>query len=174
MIDIFSRSSDFDAVRYRLSETLINRFWGSEGYALHSDVLPFLSALSKLPSPSSSSGFFPPPAVASNTDSSVSRVLRSLGVLNGQAEGGIRDGEVWTTYELEEDKTTKAFWEEVLEELRETTEGEQLEPGEVLVVGDELQSCALPSLSSSLCFFRLFPDLRLSLSPTAATISRLD
>jgi FMN phosphatase YigB (HAD superfamily) len=130
--------ADFAPVRSRLSETLINRFWGKEGYELHSDVHPFLSALAKLPI-SGSTLPFSPPAITSNTDPSVSRVLRSLGVLVGQTEGGIKDGQIWTTYEMEEEKGSRAFWQEVLQELRETDEGD-LKAEEVLVIGDELQS----------------------------------
>ncbi|BGP44231.1 hypothetical protein JCM10450v2_000042 [Rhodotorula kratochvilovae] len=131
-------SSELDPVRARLCDTLIQRFWGAEGYALHGDALPLLRALHALR--------LPPPAIVSNTDPSVSRILRALGMLEGQTdppEAGIREREVWTTWEIEEEKRGESFWEEVLRRLRKTAseQGEaELRAEEVLVVGDELAS----------------------------------
>ncbi|GAA6053555.1 hypothetical protein JCM3770_005192 [Rhodotorula araucariae] len=129
---------ELDPVRIRLCDTLIRRFWGAEGYALHSDTRPFLRTLHELR--------LPPPAIVSNTDPSVSRILRALGTLEGQtepAEAGINDCEVWTTWEVEEEKRGERFWEEVLRKLAAAARerGEQeLRAEEVLVVGDELAS----------------------------------
>ncbi|GAA5877739.1 hypothetical protein JCM8547_001525 [Rhodosporidiobolus lusitaniae] len=130
---------DFEPVKTRLSDTLVWRFWGRDGYALHSDVHSFLSGLSSLALPETSSPF-PPPAIASNTDPAVSKILDSLGVLSSQVRGGIREEEVWTTWDIEEEKSGKPFWEEVLKRLQRTTEGAPLRAEEVLVVGDELVS----------------------------------
>ncbi|BGP12139.1 hypothetical protein JCM10213_004704 [Rhodosporidiobolus nylandii] len=127
-----------DPVRSDLSSTLVHRFWGKEGYELHSDVPPFLSSLASLSPPSAASPF-PPPAIVSNTDPSVSRVLRSLGVLAPEARDGIREEEVWTTWEIEEAKTSAEFWKEVLRRLRRTS-GEDLKAEGVLVIGDEVDS----------------------------------
>ncbi|GAA6033666.1 hypothetical protein JCM8097_004373 [Rhodosporidiobolus ruineniae] len=133
-------SQDFQPVKAKLSSNLVQRFWGKEGYELHSDVLPFLAALSALPSPSPSSISFPPPSIVSNTDPAVLKILRSLGVLEDELpRGGIKEVEVWTTWEIEEDKKSTRFWEEVLKRLRKTS-GENLKAEEVLVVGDELDS----------------------------------
>lgn len=77
----------------------------------------------------------------------MSRILRALGAIEGQTDpvdAGIRESEVWTTWELEQEKGGTAFWEEVLVRLkaaaRERGEDE-LEADEVLVVGDEAVSC---------------------------------
>ncbi|GAA5914685.1 hypothetical protein JCM6882_003601 [Rhodosporidiobolus microsporus] len=129
--------NDYAKVKDDLSTALLHRFHGRAGYALHCDVLPFLSALRSLsPSP------LPPPGVASNTDPSVFLVLRDLGVIAGEggAEEGIREEEVWTTWELEEDKKSGRFWEAVLARLRSGPDGEGLKAEEVLVVGDEVDS----------------------------------
>lgn len=88
----------------------------------------------------------PPPAIVSNTDPSVSRILRALGTLEGHTdppEAGIRQDEVWTTWELEKEKSGEAFWSAVLERLRTTAQArgeEELRAEEVLVVGDEAVS----------------------------------
>lgn len=47
--------------------------------------------------------------------------------------GGIREEDVWTTWNIEAGKETPVFWERVLERL-------QVRPAEVLVVGDDLAS----------------------------------
>ncbi|GAA5845043.1 hypothetical protein JCM11251_007454 [Rhodosporidiobolus azoricus] len=133
--------SDFDAVREDLSTTLLHRFHGRSGYVLHSDVLPFLSSLAHLSQP------VPPPAIASNTDPSILLVLQDLGVLadGGGPEGGIREEEVWTTWDVEEDKKSGRFWNAVLQRLREQRGGEGLMAEEVLVIGDEVDSdCHAP------------------------------
>ena len=92
---------------------------------------------------SSSSPRFPPPVVVSNTDPAVLKILDSLGVTDSTfapRAAGIRHDQIFTTWLLEEDKKDVRFWEEVLRRLRSETGGEGLDPGEVLVVGDELVS----------------------------------
>jgi FMN phosphatase YigB (HAD superfamily) len=134
-----------------LSNSLVRRFWGSEGYELHAEVDSFLQRLHALPYPprdnsvtgSSSSQRFPPPVVVSNTDPAVLKILDSLGVTDSTfapRAAGIRHDQIFTTWLLEEDKKDVRFWEEVLRRLRSETGGEGLDPGEVLVVGDELVS----------------------------------
>ncbi|GAA5974370.1 hypothetical protein JCM11641_005239 [Rhodosporidiobolus odoratus] len=163
-------SHELDPVASSLSSALVERFHGKEGYDLHADALPFLSALASLPSPSSASSAnaplpFPPPGIVSNTDPSVSKVLRSLGVLFSGPQGGrgmIREEEVWTTWALESgEKKEGRFWEEVLRRLRETNGRQDLRAEEVLVVGDELDSDYLVPRSvgfKSLLLRRLSPD----------------
>ena len=134
-----------------LSDSLVRRFWGSEGYELHAEVDSFLRRLHALPSPStndsetpsSTSQRFPPPVVVSNTDPAVLKILDALGVTESTftpRAAGIRHDHIFTTWLLEEDKKDVRFWEEVLRRLRSETGEEGLDPGEVLVVGDELIS----------------------------------
>ncbi|GAA5924526.1 hypothetical protein JCM1841_004610 [Sporobolomyces salmonicolor] len=134
-------------VHIALSTALVQRFWGEEGYSLHSDALPFLRSLRMLPSPSSDpTSAFPPPAIVSNTDRAVAKILRNLGVTEDMCgNGGIRASDIWTTWELEKEKKDVRFWEEVLRRLRRTSEKAggpepELRADEVLVVGDELLS----------------------------------
>ncbi|GAA5930459.1 hypothetical protein JCM3775_004399 [Rhodotorula graminis] len=130
--------SDFEPVSASLCDALVHRFWGKDGYALHDDVHPLLQSLHALG--------LPPPIIVSNTDPSVSRILGALGTLEGQTDpldAGIREREVWTTWELEQEKGGTAFWEQVLVRLRATARerGEdELRADEVLVVGDEAVS----------------------------------
>lgn len=133
----------FEPVRAQLCRTLVRRFWGKEGYELHSDCVPYLRALHALPSPAGTPGPFPAPGIASNTDPAVSKILRSLGTLAGQTDppdAGIREDEVWTTWAIEEDKKNVRFWREVLRRMRQTSGEADLQAEEVLVVGDELVS----------------------------------
>ncbi|GAA5856885.1 hypothetical protein JCM9279_007589 [Rhodotorula babjevae] len=131
-------AAEFEPVSARLCTTLVHRFWGQEGYALHDDVHPLLHSLHAFG--------LPPPVIVSNTDPSVSRILRALGTIEGQTDpldAGIRESEVWTTWELEQEKGGPTFWEEVLVRLRATARerGEdELEAHDVLVVGDEAVS----------------------------------
>ncbi|GAA5981113.1 hypothetical protein JCM10908_003990 [Rhodotorula pacifica] len=137
-------------VSAELSSTLVQRFWGSEGYELHHDVQSFLRRLHDLPQPQKTlptapvRRHFPPPVVVSNTDPAVVKILNSLQVTESTfspAEAGIRHDEIFTTWLLEEDKKDVRFWEEVLRRLREIAFGEEeLLPEEILVVGDELVS----------------------------------
>ncbi|POY70570.1 hypothetical protein BMF94_6485 [Rhodotorula taiwanensis] len=134
----------------KLSTELVERFWGAAGYDLHGDVEPFLRALHSLPCPPSgsahstawnSSSSFPAPVVVSNTDPAVVKILDSLGVLENRFEirqAGIREDQVFTTWQLEEDKKEVRFWDEVLRRLRR--DEPDLSPNEVLVIGDELVS----------------------------------
>ncbi|GAA5906373.1 hypothetical protein JCM8208_003533 [Rhodotorula glutinis] len=130
--------SDFGPVSARLCDTLVHRFWGEDGYALHDDVHPLLQSLHALG--------LPPPVIVSNTDPSVSLILRALGTMEGQTDpldAGIREREVWTTWELEQEKGSAAFWEEVLVRLRATARDrgeDELKADAVLVVGDEAVS----------------------------------
>lgn len=81
--------------------------------------------------------------VISNTDPAVLKILDSLGVTESTFTphaAGIRHDQIFTTWLLEEDKKDVRFWEEVLRRLRSETGEERLDPGEVLVVGDELVS----------------------------------
>ncbi|GAA5905206.1 hypothetical protein JCM5296_000967 [Sporobolomyces johnsonii] len=132
-------------VHTALSTALVQRFWGEEGYSLHPDTLPFLRFLRCLPSPSSpQTSAFPPPAIVSNTDRAVAKILRNLGVTEDvYGPGGIRESEIWTTWELEKEKKDVRFWDEVLRRLRRTVDDArepELRADEVLVVGDELLS----------------------------------
>ncbi|BGP21160.1 haloacid dehalogenase-like hydrolase [Rhodotorula toruloides] len=132
-------ASDFAAVQHELCDTLVQRFWGKEGYELHDDCLPFLQALHK-------DLALPPPAIVSNTDMAVFKILHSLGVTAATFDppaAGIKQDEIWTTWELEKEKRSMDFWEEVMRRLRQTSKasgGEELSPDEVLVVGDEFES----------------------------------
>lgn len=80
----------------------------------------------------------------SNTDPAVVKILDSLGVLENRFEirqAGIREDQVFTTWQLEEDKKEVRFWDEVLRRLRR--DEPDLSPNEVLVIGDELVSYVL-------------------------------
>lgn len=151
--------AELDPVSARLSEELVQRFWGTEGYALHEDFEPFLRGLHAMPEPRAAgssrsdspprSRLFPPPVVVSNTDPALLKILDSLGVSETGFEppqAGVQHAQVYTTWHLEEDKKDVRFWEEVLRRLRlsdaaEENEGQaELLPSEVLVVGDELVS----------------------------------
>lgn len=126
---------ELQPVQSELTEVLIQRFWCREGYALHDDVLPTLSLLAtSFPS-------LPSPLVVSGSDLGVKKVLRDLGTLRPEyGDAGIRDEDIWTTWELEAEKKTTEFWEKVLERLNEwcRESGEALlRASEVLVVGDE-------------------------------------
>jgi hypothetical protein len=130
-------------VQERLTTTLIHRFWCRDGYALHADVLPALAFLATLSSSSSSSVRFPSPAVVSGSDLGVIKVLRDLGVLDtefGGPSAGIKEDDIWTTWEIEAEKKTVLFWERVLKRMNERRRSgeDELQPSEVLVVGDEL------------------------------------
>ncbi|GAA6019001.1 hypothetical protein JCM10207_006284 [Rhodosporidiobolus poonsookiae] len=132
-------ASSLSAVSTDLTTSLITRFHGPLGYALHADVRPFLARVVRELS-------LPPVAVASNTDPSLLVVLRELGVLQprlGEGEGGISEGEVWTTWEIERGKKEEAFWREVVSRLGVAAD-------EVLIVGDELASDVLAPRSAGL------------------------
>ncbi|BGO98929.1 haloacid dehalogenase-like hydrolase [Rhodotorula toruloides] len=132
-------ASDFEPVERELCDTLVRRFWGKEGYKVHDDCAPFLCALHN-------DRKLPPPAIVSNTDTAVFKILDSLGVTAPTfepSEAGIKQDEIWTTWELEKEKRSVEFWEEVMRRLRKTSReaGEaELSPSEVLVVGDEFES----------------------------------
>ncbi|BGP28301.1 hypothetical protein JCM10296v2_000033 [Rhodotorula toruloides] len=132
-------ASDFEPVERELCDTLVRRFWSREGYELHDDCVPFLRALHN-------DIALPPPAIVSNTDTAVCKILDSFGVTATTFEpsvAGIKQDEIWTTWELEKEKRSVEFWEEVMRRLRKTSReaGEaELSPSEVLVVGDEFES----------------------------------
>lgn len=109
----------------RLSDILVHRFWSREAYLLHPDVLPCLRELHAL----SSHDLLP--AIVSGSDRGIVDVLKDLEVV-GEV-GGIREEDIWTTWNIEAGKETPVFWERVLERL-------QVRPAEVLVVGDDLAS----------------------------------
>lgn len=109
----------------RLSDILIHRFWSREAYLLHPDVLPALRELHALPSHDLL------PGIVSGSDRGIVKVLKDLEVVG--VVGGIREEDVWTTWEIEAGKETPLFWSRVLERL-------EVLPAEVLVVGDDLVS----------------------------------
>ncbi|ORY90282.1 hypothetical protein BCR35DRAFT_350018 [Leucosporidium creatinivorum] len=126
--------SDLEPVEKPLTTTLIQRFWSTEGYSLHEDVRPFLSSLA-----SHSSSLSPHPAVVSGSDNGIKKVLRSLEVIAGSnTPGGIKEEEIWTSWDLEAEKKDEAFWVRVLERINSTSSLAPLKPSEVLVIGDEL------------------------------------
>lgn len=129
-------------MRDRLTTTLIERFWSREGYELHADVLLFLESLSTLSARHPDLRVSANPGVVSGSDLGCVKVLESLGVIATTTSGpGIVQDEIWTTWELEHDKTKAAFWQRVMTRLNESAlaRGESpLHPGDVLVVGDEL------------------------------------
>lgn len=127
---------DLELIRKSLTLTLIQRFWSSDGYALHDDVRPFLTSLA-----SYSSSLSAHPAVVSGSDSGVIKVLQSLEVTSGpDSAGGIKEEEIWTTWALEKEKKDEAFWTRVMARLNSTSYPTPVKPSEVLVVGDELVS----------------------------------
>lgn len=70
-------------------------------------------------------------------------MLRDLGVLDtefGGPSAGIKEDDIWTTWEIEAEKKTVLFWERVLKRMNERRRSgeDELQPSEVLVVGDEL------------------------------------
>jgi hypothetical protein len=120
-----------------LSTSLIERFWGSDGYSLHSEFHSFLDSLQTLN--------LPPPSIVSNTDPALVKILKNLGVSAGSCGAkGIKNDEIFTTWDLEKEKQEVDFWFDVLDRLNaETTAREKLKPEEVLVVGDELVAFVL-------------------------------
>ncbi|GAA5884517.1 hypothetical protein JCM16303_000008 [Sporobolomyces ruberrimus] len=115
-----------------LSTTLVERFWGSEGYSLHPEFLSFLDSLERLG--------LPPPSIVSNTDPALVQILNNLGV-SAQHLGpkGIKEEEIFTTWVIEREKQDVAFWGDVLGRLNKNLPiAQALKPEEVLVVGDEL------------------------------------
>lgn len=68
-------------------------------------------------------------------------MLKSLGVTAVlDAPGGIKEEEIFVTWDLEKEKTDEAFWARVMERLNSTSYPAPIAPSEVLVVGDELVS----------------------------------
>jgi len=125
-------ASELDRVSPAFITELIERFWSRRGYSLHDDVASALSALSRCLPLS--------PAVASGSDPGVIKVLKDLGVLH-ERDGGIREADIFTTWQVEKEKTSEEFWRRLLQRMNETLliDGEKtLEAQEVLVVGDEL------------------------------------
>ncbi|GAA5839029.1 hypothetical protein JCM5353_001959 [Sporobolomyces roseus] len=119
-------------VEDNLANSLVQRFWGEEGYSLHSEFPAFLDSLRSLG--------IPPPSIVSNTDPALVRILDNLGVSERRIGAkGILKEEIFTTWALEKEKQEVGFWHDVLKKLDETSgKGERLKPEEVLVVGDEL------------------------------------
>ncbi|GAA6018632.1 hypothetical protein JCM11491_006173 [Sporobolomyces phaffii] len=122
----------YDSVEDSLSTALIERFWGPQGYSLHCEFPAFLKALDSL--------HLPPPAIVSNTDPALFKILDNLGVSTRTlGKTGIEPADIFTTWSLEKEKHEVEFWHDVLERLNANLEGsESLKPEEVLVVGDEL------------------------------------
>jgi hypothetical protein len=129
-----------------LSTSLIQRFWGSEGYSLHPEFLPFLNSLESLK--------LPPPCIVSNTDPALVKIIDNLGVSRNRfGRKGIKTEEIFTTWDLEKEKQEVSFWGDVLGRLNESSSGvANLRPEEILVVGDEL--------SAFVCFFLHIPSSR--------------
>lgn len=127
-----SRSVELIPVEDDLADSLVRRFWGKEGYSLHSEFPAFLDSLRSLG--------LPPPAIVSNTDPALVKILDNLGVSERQLGAkGIKEGEIFTTWAIEKEKQETGFWHDVLEKLNEVEkENEKLKAEEVLVIGDEL------------------------------------
>lgn len=125
-------STELAPVEDNLANSLVQRFWGEEGYSLHSEFPAFLDSLRSLG--------IPPPSIVSNTDPALVRILDNLGVSKRRIGAkGILKEEIFTTWALEKEKQEVGFWHDVLKKLDETSgKGERLKPEEVLVVGDEL------------------------------------
>ncbi|GAA5909136.1 Dpi35p [Sporobolomyces salmoneus] len=115
-----------------LSTSLIERFQGSQGYSLHSEFLDFLDSLEELN--------LPPPAIVSNTDPALVKIVDNLGVSEHRmGRKGIRTKEIFTTWDLEKEKQEVGFWDDVFDRLNASTEkSTALKREEILVVGDEL------------------------------------
>ena len=125
-----------------MPKTLIERFWGSQGYTLHSEFPQFLDSLETALG-------LPPPAIVSNTDPALVKIIDNLGVSRAKfGARGIKLDEVFTTWELEKEKQQVGFWDDVLDRLNASTHiGGPLARDEILVVGDELVACVLRSLN---------------------------
>lgn len=141
--------TELDTIAKDLSRTLIQRFWTSEAYYLHDDVVPILRHLSDRRKSFTSLNILPP-AIVSGSDEGALKVLVNLNIVrpeNGsQGEGGtpasdwqIDARDVYTTWAVEADKRDVAFWEHMLIKLNENGRcgGRPLMAHEILVVGDE-------------------------------------
>lgn len=114
---------------------MIRRFQCREGYELHDDVKPFLRQLASHGRQDSLSRV----AVVSGSDRGIVNALHDLGVAGDQ---GISDSDVFTTWDIEAEKSSKTFWTRVLARLNNDSSNggirkHPLAPSDILVIGDE-------------------------------------
>jgi FMN phosphatase YigB (HAD superfamily) len=70
-------------------------------------------------------------------------VLRDVGIFQEGTSSGMKEENVWTTWEMERGKNEDEFWEKVMARLVDESEerGEKrVRREQVLVVGDEVES----------------------------------